>query len=260
MSTTRRVAAGVLAALALTAPSACGTSEPGASGTPSAQPSITAPPTTTPPSTQPPTTPAQTQSPTAGPSASPTATTGTTVISARIAYQWHWPNDPSRPGTVSHAYPVPPVPELVRVGVGDHPGDPGERPFNRMSFTFNTGFPSYQFRYVDRLVGDASGLPIPLEGRGVLTVSFREAQAHTPDGTKGTIISQPAPHLGLNRMVSYAIAGDYEAVLTYGIGIDWPATQANPQIAVRVYEVTMQTRQGQRRYVVAIDVDASPLG
>lgn len=250
MSTSRRVAAGVLAALALAAPSACGTSTPGASGTPSPQPSVTASPTTTP---------APTRSPTTTPSASPTATAGTTVISARIAYQWHWPNDPGRPGTVSHTYSVPPVPELVRIGVGDHPSDPGERPYNRMSFTFNTGFPSYQFRYVDRLVDDASGLPIPLEGRGVLTVSFREAQAHTPDGTKGTVVSQPARHLGLSRMASYAIAGDFEAVLTYGIGINWPAAQADPQIAVRVYEVTMRTQQGKRLYVIAIDVDATAL-
>ncbi len=249
MNTTRKMAAGVLAALALTAASACGTSRPGASGTPTPQPTITAPSTATP-------TPAQ--SPTTEPSASPTR--GTTVISARVAYQWHWPNDSSRPGAVSHTYPVPPVPELVRIGVGDHPSDPGERPYNRMSFTFNTAFPSYQFRYVDQLVGDASGQPIPLEGRGVLMISFREAQAHTPDGTKGTVVSPPAAHLGLSRMASYAIAGDYEAVLTYGIGINWPAGQSNPQIAVRVYEVTMQTAQGQRRYVVAIDVDASPLG
>jgi len=62
---------------------------------------------------------------------------------------------------------------------GDHPRDPGERPFNRMSFTFNVAFPSYRFEFVDNLIGDGSGKPIPLKGIGVLRVVFNGAQAHT---------------------------------------------------------------------------------
>lgn len=178
------------------------------------------------------------------------------MISSRVAYPWDWPES----GSVSvwHTYTVPPVPALVRIAVGDHPRDPGERLFNRMTFTFTTTMPSYSLRYADGLVGDADDRPIPLLGRGVLTVTFRQAQAHALDGSRSTVTAQPAPHLGLSRMVDYAQAGDFEGVLTYGIGITWPDGHARPRIPVRVTEVVRTDPKGERQYVVAIDVDATP--
>src|SRR6185503_1973013 len=114
----------------------------------------------TPPAATPPTS-STTTSPPAQPSPSPTGTAAQTgrVVSSRLAYQWNWPNDTGRPGVVQHAQHVPPVPALVTIGVGDHPRDPGERPFNRMSFTFDSGFPGYRFSFADRLYGDATGEP-----------------------------------------------------------------------------------------------------
>jgi hypothetical protein len=249
MKTTGRAVVALLSpVLALFALTACGSKAPGQGATPS--PTSPAPATATPtpsPSTAEPTTPA----------APPTSTSpGTTVVLARVAYQWHWPNDTSHPGKVTHTYAVPPVPKLTAIGVGDHPRDPGERPFNRMSFTFSTAFPTYEFAFVNQLVSDGRGEPVPLEGLGVLKVTFRQAQAHSDDGTRSTIVSKPPAHLGLSRMVSYANAGDFEGVLTYGIGITWPNRHSNPQIAVRVYEVEKVNSHGQHVYVVAIDVDA----
>lgn len=148
------------------------------------------------------------------------------------------------------------MPELVIIGAGDHPDDPGDRPYNRMSFSFTTGYPSYQFAYVDQLVADASGLPISLPGHGVLRIVFTPAQAHLQNGAASTIVSQPPASLGMSRMVGYAQAGDFEGHLTYGIGITYPIQQSNPQIQVRAYEVTYTNGQGTYRYVVAIDVDA----
>ena len=58
-------------------------------------------------------------------------------------------------------------------------------------------------------------------------------------------------------MASYARGGDFEGVLTYGIGITGPVLHSNPQFAVRAYEVETVTASGQHRYTVAIDVDAS---
>jgi hypothetical protein len=176
-------------------------------------------------------------------------------VSARVAYQWHWPNgDPH--AAVTHTTTAPPVPALVTIGAGDHPNDPGDRPYNRMSFSFTTAYPSYQFAYVDQLVADGSGQPIPLPGYGVLRIAFTPAQAHTPDGAASTIVSQPAANLGMSRMVGYAQAGDFEGHLTYGIGITYPIRESNPQIQVRACEVTYVNGQGVYRYVVAIDVDA----
>jgi hypothetical protein len=252
MKTLRKPAAGVLLVLAvvLATLAACGQkpSKPGAQ--PSRSPVTTAPaaPTTAPSGSI--------TTPTAPPP-SLTAPGATEVVSARVAYQWHWPNDVNRPGTVTHRYTVPPVPQLVRIGVGDHPRDPGQRPFNRMSFTFNTAFPSYRIEFTDKLVGDGRGEVIPLHGLGVLKVVFTEAQAHSADGTRSTIVSQPAPYIGYRRMVEYAQGGDFEGVLTYGIGITWPNPQSNPQISVRAYEVETVTSGGLHRYVVAIDVDAT---
>jgi hypothetical protein len=197
-----------------------------------------------------------TTSPPAQPTSPPTTTDPTgRVVSSRLAYQWHWPNDAARPGSVTHRQQVPSVPALVAIDVGDHPNDPGERAFNRMSFTFDTGFPSYRFEYRDTLYADGSGAPIALAGRGVLVVRFEVAQAHSADGTRSTIGSKPPVDIGYRRMVSYAQAGDFEGVLTYGIGIAWPNPHSNPQIPVRAYEVERITASGQHRYVIAIDVD-----
>jgi hypothetical protein len=125
-----------------------------------------------------------------------------------------------------------------------------------MSFTFTTAFPTYEIAFVDRLVGDARGEPIPLEGTSVLRIVFRQAQAHGDSGTD-SVLAGPPTHLGYPRMASYARAGDFEGVLTYGIGISWPVATANPQIAVRAYEVEQVSATGQHLYVVAIDVDAT---
>jgi hypothetical protein len=148
------------------------------------------------------------------------------------------------------------VPELVQIKVGSHPAASGERAYNRISFTFTSAFPSYQIAFASKLVSDGSGKVIPLGGQGVLKIVFTGAQAHTADGTKSSIISQPSSVIGFQRMTDYAQAGDFEGVLTYGIGISWPIAHSNPQFPVRAYEEET-VAGGQHRYIVAIDVDAS---
>jgi hypothetical protein len=60
---------------------------------------------------------------------------------------------------------------------------------------------------------------------------------------------------GYPWMTDFAQAGDFEGVLTYGIGVTRPVLQSNPQTLVRAYEVETVTPAGQHRYVVAIDID-----
>jgi hypothetical protein len=162
----------------------------------------------------------------------------------------------NRPGQVQHSYPVPPLPRLSGIGAGEHPAQQGQRAYDRMSFTFTTAFPSYQFTFTKALVADPSGKPIKLAGNGVLKVTFHLAQAHTASG-RSSVVTQPPAQLGLNRMVSWAQAGDFEGVVTVGIGISWPSPQSNPQIPVRAMELEKVTAQGQHLYVVAIDIDAT---
>src|SRR5579863_4595814 len=222
--------------------------QPGTGSTSSASTSVTAPGQTA----------TQGQSPATGQPGSVTASPSSSsqVLLFRLAYPWHWPNDAAMPGHVTHASSVSPVPELVQIKVGSHPAASGERAYNRISFTFTDAFPSYQIAFASKLVADGSGQVIPLGGQGVLKIVFTGAQAHTADGTASSVISPPSPSIGLPRMTDYAQAGDFEGVLSYGIGITWPAGHANPQIPVRAYEEET-VAGGQHRYTVAIDVDAS---
>ena len=60
---------------------------------------------------------------------------------------------------------APPPPTLVAVRAAHHPG------FDRIVYQFEGGLPSiHRIRYVDRLVGDASGLPVRIAGRAILRV------------------------------------------------------------------------------------------
>lgn len=176
-------------------------------------------------------------------------------MSSRVSYPWHWPNDVASPGSVRHSYHVPPVPELVSIAAGDHPAAGGERAFNRMSFTFTDAFPAYEFAFTSKLIADGSGQVIPLRGDDVLRVIFRAAQAHTGSGAS-SVASQPPAQLGMDRMVAWAPAGDFEGVLTFGIGIHRTILQSNPQYQVRTIEVEKITAQGQHLYVVAVDLES----
>ena len=258
--------------LALTActpspPQSGGTSPPAATPTvsPAAPATSTAAGTTT-------TAPATSTAPstTAAPSASATVPadtdetapppTGVRVISARIAHDWAWPG-PGQPFRITHEYPVPlapppaePLPTLYAIGAGSHPAE--TPPFDQMSFRFLGAFPSYDIEFVPELLADASGLPVPMPGTGaILKVVFRDAQAHKADGTASTITRQPAPAIGYPALTSYAPAGDFEGVLSYGIGVGHPK-ETVPETRVRVYEVE-KIERGQHVYVVAVQLDAT---
>jgi hypothetical protein len=249
MSPVRVITAGVMSASALMLAllAGCGSQPANPGAAPPASSSSAA--TATPVPTATPTT------PTTGPSTHAPAQ----VVSSRVAYPWHWPNDVNKPGRVTHSNAVPPVPELVSISVGNHPATAGQLPFTRMSFTFTTAFPSYRFEWAD-LVSDGSGKAIPIRGTDTLKIVFTQAQAHTADGTRSTIISQPARPIGYQSMTDYAQAGDFEGVLTYGIGATRVVFMSNPQTPVRAYEVDTVTANGQHRYVIAIDIDANGLG
>lgn len=167
------------------------------------------------------------------------------MISSRLAYPWHWPNESARAGRVVHSYLVPPVPEPVQISVGYHPEGHGQPPYSRMSFAFTQAFPSYHFEWVTQLVSDASGKVVPLAGTDVLKVVFDQAQAHSAGGTRSTIVSQPGRPIGYPSMTDFAQAGDDEGVLTYGTGYTRAVPLSNPQTYVRAYEVEVVTAAGQ---------------
>jgi hypothetical protein len=70
-------------------------------------------------------------------------------------------------------------------------------------------------------------------------------------------VAAGSPSPSAARPAAARSVGDFEGVVTYGIGIAWPVPHSNPQFAVRATGVEKGTAQGQHVYIVAIDVDAT---
>jgi hypothetical protein len=106
---------------------------------------------------------------------------------------------------------APATPVLVSVRASHHPA------FDRVVFEFRGGLPaSHRAGYVDRLLADGSGNPVPVAGRGILQVRMARAQAHTDTGA-ATVPARTA--YALPNVMTTVRSGDFEAVVTYGIGV-----------------------------------------
>jgi hypothetical protein len=103
------------------------------------------------------------------------------------------------------------TPQLVDIRAAHHPGH------DRVVFQFAGPLPSRRYvRYVDRLIGDPSGLPVRIAGRAILEATFSPAAAHNDTGTA------TAPErisFALPNVMTAVRSGDFEAVLSYGIGL-----------------------------------------
>ncbi|HEU0103156.1 MAG TPA: peptidoglycan-binding domain-containing protein [Mycobacteriales bacterium] len=117
--------------------------------------------------------------------------------------------------------------------------------FDRLVFEFDGPPPGHRVAYVPELFQDGSGNPIPLRGEAVLQVTLQPASGRRDDGTPthpGTV--PDVRNFAAFRQV--ADAGDFEAVLTWGVGV-----AARTQI--RVLHLTGPSR-------VAVDVLHTPPG
>jgi peptidoglycan hydrolase-like protein with peptidoglycan-binding domain len=117
-----------------------------------------------------------------------------------------------RPGPIDQATDPAGVPLLIRVRAGRN------KDFDRLVFDFEGSVPGMRAEYVDQLVEDGSGHPITLRGRAVVQIVIRPAAAHRDDGTP-TITGPPPDVTGFAAFRQVADAGDFEAVLTWGIGV-----------------------------------------
>jgi hypothetical protein len=117
---------------------------------------------------------------------------------------------PVVPAAASDGPSAAPPSTLVAVRAAHHPG------FDRVVFEFRGGLPAtHRVRYVDRLLGDASGLPVRVAGRAVLQASFTGTNAHDAGGS--TAPARTA--FALPNVLTTVRSGDFEAVTTYGIGL-----------------------------------------
>jgi hypothetical protein len=182
--------------------------------------------------------------------APPTAESSDDGVEYRVTYGF---DVPAGPVTVTHQVSVPPVPYLVGVYVGNHPE--GTPAYQRISFYFRVGFPSYTFRYVPQVVSDGRGTPIPLQGNSFLSVVFTPAQAHDDAGAS-TVVQAAPPVTGFPNLRQYASAGDFEGHVTYGLGIQ-TAPNSDQTIRIRAGELKRPDGSGGFFYVVHLDTQSA---
>jgi hypothetical protein len=116
---------------------------------------------------------------------------------------------------VTQAAQAPAVSTLVAIRAAAHPETTPR--YERVVFEFIGPVPLITVQYVNQLIGDGSGLPVSITGRAILQVTMKPAQAHND---RGQSTAPTRIKLNLRNVKEVASAGDFEAVLTYGIGVD----------------------------------------
>jgi hypothetical protein len=160
---------------------------------------------------------------------------------------------PSTTVTVAHTVNPPPLPYLVGIYDGDHPE--GTPTYQRISFYFRVGFPTYAFGYVPSVLSEGRGEPIPSSGNAFLRIGFIQAQAHDNAG-HSTVTASPPNQTGLTTLSSYGSAGDFEGHLTYGLGIQ-TAPNSDQVMPIRTGELKKPDGSGGFFYVVHFDVQSA---
>jgi hypothetical protein len=104
------------------------------------------------------------------------------------------------------------TPILVAVRAGSHTG------YDRVVFEFEGAVPEHRIGYVDQLVEDGTGNPVEVAGAADLEVVFEGANAHEENGSPTVSPRHFSP--GLPAVKEVTQLGDFEAVVSYGIGVD----------------------------------------
>lgn len=114
------------------------------------------------------------------------------------------------PAPAAAPSPAPSVSTLTGIRAAHHPG------FDRIVFDFAGPVPeTHRVRFVDEVVSSGSGKPVRVAGRARLEVVFSAADAHDADGP--TVRGRTA--YALPNVLTTVRASDFEAVLTYGVGL-----------------------------------------
>jgi hypothetical protein len=100
---------------------------------------------------------------------------------------------------------------LIAIRAAHHTG------VDRLVFEFSGPPPSrQQVRYVNPLIADPSGRSIPIAGRAILAASFFPATAR---GAAAHLTVPDRVAFALPNVMTTVRAGDFESVLSYGIGL-----------------------------------------
>jgi hypothetical protein len=107
---------------------------------------------------------------------------------------------------------------LTAIRMGQHAG------FDRVVFEFSGGMPAYQASVVTAVYSDAKGDVVPLAGQVPLRVVFRGATAWCPEPAGGTYAGPSVLTPYYPRLLVVSAAGDFEQVLSFGIGLAAPGS------------------------------------
>ncbi len=147
------------------------------------------------------------------PSARPTPTASAPTSSAPAPSGTSVPSSgtpgPSRACAAAGIY-------LTAVRAGQHAG------FDRVVFEFSGGAPAYAASVVKTVYSDAKGDVVPLPGQALLRVVFRGATAWCPGPGSRTYAGPSVLTPYYPRLLTVAAAGDFEQVLSFGVGLAAP--------------------------------------
>jgi hypothetical protein len=189
---------------------ACGSSAPAGSQAPSAS---AAPPVASP---------STTAAPAASASSSVPSATGQAAGCGTGAWR-------SVPVSVTRSVAVPPVPVLTGIRAATHPACG----YDRLVLDFTGPVPGYRIRYVTHVIADPSGRTITLPGHSYLLITLRPAQAHAGSGA-ATIT--PGVHVsGYPALRGYALAGDFEGVVNFALGLQSATSIRVGELPGRLY-------------------------
>jgi Sporulation and spore germination len=104
------------------------------------------------------------------------------------------------------------VPTLTAIRAAHHPG------YDRLVFEFQGPLPAARTaRYVTQVIGDPSGLPVPVVGSARLLVQFHSAAGHNASG--GVTYGPAQRTYSLPNVIQVINAGDFESYLSFGVGL-----------------------------------------
>lgn len=104
---------------------------------------------------------------------------------------------------------------LVAIRAADHPEETPR--YERVVFEFRGPVPLINVEYVDQLSGDPSGLPVRIAGNAILELQMTPAQTHNDQGQ----VSAPTRvQFNLPNVKEVARSGDFEGIVSYGVGLD----------------------------------------
>ena len=103
---------------------------------------------------------------------------------------------------------------LVAIRAAHHPETTPK--YDRVVFEFSGPVPLLRIEHVKDMIADGSGLPVSIPGRAILLVRLTPARAHD-DAGQATAPNHMAPKLPVVKAI--VSAGDFEGIVTYGIGL-----------------------------------------